>query len=85
MINKHKVGLALGSLAGTLHAAWSLLVAVGWAKPLMDFFYGLHFMNNPMMVQEFSVGNAILLILVASLVGYAAGWLFGSFWNRLHK
>ena len=85
MLNKHKVGLALGSLLGTWHAVWALLVAVGWAKPLINFFYSLHFMSNPMMIQDFNFVAAILLVLVASLVGYAFGWAFGYFWNRLQK
>ncbi len=85
MLNKHKVGVALGSLLGTVHAVWSLLVALGWAKPVMDFIYGLHFMDNPFMMRDFTLGNALLLVLVTSLVGYVMGWMFGYFWNRLHK
>ena len=85
MLNNHKVGLALGSLLGTWHVLWSAFVSVGFAKPLMDFIYGLHFLSNPVMMQEFSIGTAVLLVLVTSLVGYAFGWMFSYFWNRLHR
>jgi hypothetical protein len=85
MLNNHKVGVALGSSLGTLHAVWSLLVAMGWARPVLDFIYGLHFMNNPMTFQPFSIGTAVLLVLVTSLVGYGFGWMFSYFWNRLHQ
>ena len=85
MLNKHKVGLTLGVLVGTLHVVWSLFVAVGLAKPWMDFFHSIHFMTNPMTIQDFSFSRAILLVLVASLIWYVVGWLFGYFWNRFHQ
>ena len=85
MIDKNKVGMSLALLSGAIHAFWSLLVAIGWAKPAADFIHGLHFVHVEYSLLDFNFWRAALLVLVASLIGYAVGWMFGHFWNRVHK
>lgn len=85
MINKHKVGLTVGGFAGLVHIVWSVLVAIKLAQPLTDFILGLHFVDMPRTVGAFQFGTAIGLIIVASVVGYVAGFVFSAIWNLVHK
>lgn len=88
MINKissNKAGLALGLFAGLAHAVWSALVAAGWAQPLINFIFRLHFIETPLSVVDFDLATAVLLVVVTSLVGYVVGNLLAWIWNYLHK
>jgi hypothetical protein len=85
-LHRHTVGLVVGSFLGTVHLVWSILVALGWAEPLMTFIFRLHFIEPPYhQIAPFHIGSAILLIVIASLVGYGAGSLFAALWNRIHR
>ena len=83
-LNSHKTGLVFGALLGLDHLVWSILVAAGWAKPLLDRMLGLHFINVSYSLNPFSAGKALLLIIVTSVVGYIAGYIFAALWNWLH-
>jgi hypothetical protein len=83
--NKNRAGLILGSFVGLWHLAWSLLVATGVAQTLLDWIYALHFLNNPFHVADFSIGTAVLLIVVTSVVGYVFGWILAFLWNVFRK
>ena len=61
MINKHKAGLVLGSFLGLLHLLWSVLVALGFAQPFLDFIFWLHMIKNPFQVEGFALGRALSL------------------------
>ena len=37
MINSIKAGITFGALLGVSHLSWAMLVALGWAQPLMGF------------------------------------------------
>jgi hypothetical protein len=39
-IHPIRAGLVLGAVIGLWHLAWSLLVAVGWAQPVIVSFFG---------------------------------------------
>ena len=84
-IRPNRAGLVLGMLIGGCHMMWSLLVAVGWAQPLIDFIFWIHFVKPVYVIEPFSAGIALLLIVVTSAIGYAVGWGFGVLWNKLHK
>ena len=83
-LNAHKTGLVLGILLGGWHLAWSLLVAIGWAQPLMDFVFELHFIRPIYVIEAFSPSRAILLIVVTTGLGYAIGVCAAALWNWLH-
>lgn len=85
MVHNHKVGLVVGGFAGLLHLVWSVLVATRLAQPLMDFILRLHFVEMPHTVGTFQLGTAIILIVVATVVGYIVGVVFSSIWNWVHK
>lgn len=81
----HRAGLTLGALFGLIHTAWALTVGLGFGQSLVNFVYGIHFMSHPSMVLPFSLGNAILLVLVTSVGGYVIGRLGAELWIRIGK
>ncbi len=83
-LNKSKVGMTLGAVTGLVHLVWSFLVGVRWAQPFLDFIFGIHMIQNPYIVQSFSFGKALALIVVTAIVGYIVGLVFASIWNKLH-
>lgn len=85
MIHRHKLGLAVGGLLGLWHAAWALLVVLGWAQPFLDFIFKLHFINPPYKVVGYDPVLAIGLIIVTSLLGYLIGWVLGALWNKVNR
>lgn len=83
-LNAQKAGLTLGALFGLIHLVWSLLVAFGWAQAYLDFVLGMHMLQNPYVVQVFSAGKAIVLIVITAVIGYVVGWVFAKLWNKFH-
>ena len=83
-LNINKVGLTLGSFVGLLHACWSVLVAIGWAQSLVDFNLKMHMAELPLTILSFDFGTAVMLIVIAFLVGYVVGSAFAFLWNRFH-
>ena len=84
-MNKRKMGLVLGSFAALMHLAWVVLIAFGWAQPLMDFVYKMHSLNNPFTVMQFDFMRAIGLIVIAFIMGNIVGNVFAMVWNKIHK
>lgn len=84
-LNANKAGLALGGLFGFLHLLWSVLIAAGWAEPLMDLVFGLHMIQPVFVVEPFSLPMAISLVVVTTLVGYLVGFAFATIWNLVEK
>ena len=85
MLNRKKVGLALGSFAAFLHFVWVVLLGLNIAAPLMDFVYRMHGMANPYMLLPFDLGRSVLLIVIAFIMGNIIGNVFAFFWNKFHK
>ena len=81
MLNQHRVGMALGSTLGTLHVAWSILVAIGLAPSLLKIVMMLHFVAEESTINPFRLDLAVILVLVTSTIGYIVGSLFACFWN----
>ncbi len=84
-MNKHKVGLVLGTFFAVLHFCWVILVAVGLAQPLMNFIYSMHSLSNPPTVLPFNLIHSIVLIILTFIVGYVFGYDFAITWNKFHK
>ena len=83
-MSPHKLGLVLATFIGGWHIIWSLLVLLGWAQPLINFIFWLHFITPPYQVGTFVVWRAIVLIAVTTTVGYVFGRVIGAIWNRVH-
>lgn len=84
-LKENSIALIFGVFLGLWHAFWSLLVLLGLAQGILDFVYGIHFLNNPFTVSSFNLGTALTLIVFTSVIGYVAGWVFAIIWNRAHK
>lgn len=84
-VNKHSLGLAFGLFFGLAHLAWSILVAINWAQPLMDWILGLHFMQLSYSITPFGFGTALLLVAVTFAVGYVFGFLLAALWNAFRE
>lgn len=80
-----KVALVLGSFVGLIHLVWGVLIAAGFAQPLLDFIYAMHSLNNPFTVAPFDLMRSIGLVVVTSAVGYVVGYAFATLWNKLHQ
>ncbi|MBS0579601.1 MAG: hypothetical protein JSR36_10100 [Proteobacteria bacterium] len=83
-IHPGRAGLVVAILLGGWHLAWAVLVAIGWAQPLIDFIFWIHFIQPVYVVENFSIAIAALLIAVTAGIGYALGWAFALLWNRVH-
>lgn len=82
-INPARTAMALGTVVGLFHLVWAALVALGWAKPLMDFILGLHFIRLDYELAPFALGTALALVALTFAVGAAMGLAFALVWNRL--
>lgn len=84
-LKSHSVGLALGGLFAIWHALWSTMVALGLAKPMVDFIFAIHFLGNPYVLKPFSLVTAGILVAVTFGLGYALGYVFALLWNKFKK
>jgi hypothetical protein len=84
-VNSHKLGLVFGGMMAIVHAVWSLLVFMGIAKLFMDWIFGLHFLSFQYSINPFDFPNALILVVVTSVIGYALGYVCGWLWNLAHR
>ena len=71
-ISPNKAALVFAILLGGWHLLWSVLVAAGWAQPLINFIFWIHFIRPVYVVENFNIGIAVLLIAVTAAIGYSA-------------
>lgn len=83
-IRPDRTALILAILLGSWHLVWALLVAAGWAQPLIDFIFWIHFVKPVYVIQKFNIGIALLLVGITAAIGYVIGWIFAVLWNKLH-
>ncbi len=84
-LSPNRAGAVVALILGGWHLAWAVLVAAGWAQPLIDFIFWIHMIKPVYVVEPFSIGRAVLLIAVTGAIGYALGASFGAVWNRVHR
>lgn len=85
MINPLKAGVSFGVLLGGCHFFWALLVALGWAQPLIDFVFWMHLIQPVLVIRPFSLAAAAALIAFTSIAGFITALLFALLWNKLHR
>jgi hypothetical protein len=79
-----KAALALGLLAGGWHILWAILVALGFAKPLIDFILWIHFIKPIYEIEPFEIARAATLVVLTAGLGAIVGAAFAAVWNALH-
>lgn len=84
-LNPRTTGFAVGAFVGGCHVVWSILVALGWAQVLVNFILWAHMVNMSYVVGPFDLTAAITLVIVTTVIGYAAGDIFARIWNRVHR
>ena len=84
-LSPSKAGIALGALVGGLHLLWSVLIALGWAQAIANFSLWAHMVSLPFVVGEFDLSAAVILVVVASVIGYVIGSVFARIWNRAYS
>ncbi len=81
MINATRFAFGFALLLGGYHLLWVALVAVGWAQPVIDFVFRLHFLEPVLVVTPFTLGPAAGLVVLTAAIGAAFGWLIAAIWN----
>ncbi len=84
-INKNQLGLTLGIVFAILHAAWVVIVGIGLGQSLIDRLHSVHFLSDVHNIISFSLGTALIGIIIAFISGYVFGWLFAVLWNWFGK
>jgi len=84
-INANKAGLTLSVAVGGWHLLWSIFVATGWVRPILKFVFWMHFVNPSYTIEPFDLARSVMLILIASVIGYIIGFILSTIWNLLHR
>lgn len=84
-INPVKAALAVGIVLGLYHLMWVTLVALGLAKPFMDWVLRLHFISFSYDMRPFDVATAATLIGLTFTIGALVGLVFALVWNWLAR
>ena len=84
-VHPRKVGLVGATILGGWHIIWSLLVLVGWAQAMVDFSMWAHMAHVAVIVGPFDASAAITVIVIATVAGYAVGYIVASIWNKVHR
>lgn len=83
-IHPIKAAMTLAVLLMLFHACWATAVAIGWAQPLFNFILRVHFIQPFLVILPFDILTAVTLLAVTGSVGFIAGFVFATLWNRLH-
>lgn len=82
-ISPAKAAVAVGAVIGLYHLLWVTIVAIGWAKPVLDFILRLHFIDIDVVIAPFVPGTAAALVALTFTLGALFGLVFALVWNWL--
>ncbi len=86
-MDKNRLGLMLGAFFALSHALWSLAVAFTQSgmQKLIDWVMSLHFLAITIKVEPFRIVDALTLIALTFVIGYAIGYVFAAIANLIIK
>ena len=84
-LDPYRTALVLAALVGGWHLLWSALVLLGWAQPVIDFVFWIHFLKPVYVVEQFEIGRSLILIAVTAAVAGTVGYCFALLWDRIHE
>lgn len=84
-ISPNRAGLAVGAVFALFHLCWAMMIALGFAQPMIDFMLWLHMIKPFIVVDAFSIGRAVGLIVLTGVIGYLMGAVFAALWNWMHR
>ena len=85
MAHPKKVALVFAAMLGGAHLLWSILIALGWAQPLVNFSMWAHMVKMSVVVQPFDITAAVTVIIIASAIGYVVGYIGAIVWNKVRR
>ena len=87
VINRNKLGLTLGLFFAAVHAIWAILIGImpRTVQSFINWIFGLHFLQPVFVITFFSLGKAILLVILTFVIGYVFGWIFAGILNWILK
>ena len=80
-----KIGLVVAAILGGFHLWWSILILLGWAQPVIDFVFWLHFIKPVYVIEPFEAGRAAMLVAMTAAMGFGIGLVFACIWNIMHR
>ncbi len=84
-LNRHRLGLTLGMFAALVHLLLSIFVALGIAEPLVKWSLSMHFLSLGVSFNAFNLGSAVVLVVMAFVMGYIVGHVLAALWNWTGK
>lgn len=82
-VDPNRLGIVAAVLLAAWHGVWTLLVAAGVAKPVVDFVLRMHAMRSEVLIEPFDPGMAALLLGGTAVLGYVGGAAAATLWNWL--
>jgi hypothetical protein len=80
-----KAAMSVGTVFGAFHVLWVVLVGIGWAQPVLDFFLELHFIKLDYQLAPYSAVTGLALVAVTFSAGALLGAIFALVWNALSE
>ncbi len=89
-VSSHQLDIArtavVGAIAiGACHFVWVVCVMTSTAQAIVDFLFWAHFIKPIYLVEPFDFGRAIILLVLATMMGAIFGGSFAALWNRFHR
>ncbi len=84
-LNAKQTALTLGLTFALCHAAWSLVVATGFAQQVLNMKLANHFVIVSAGVASFDIVTALMSVVMAFVCGLVLGWVFAGIWNWTGK
>lgn len=86
ILNKNKIGLAVGICLAGLHLIWALAVAIipNILQSFLNWIFKVHFLEPVFTLTQFNLVYMLCLVSVTFLFGFIFGWGYALIHNLVH-